>query len=94
MNTLNHEYNGSPFTYEFDQDNRTLTLMHSKGGENNLLIVLPSAENLVMDLEVVSGDGEDTTISYDEVLTSASAEGLEKFGSPWILADSSKCSWL
>ena len=28
-----------------------------------------------MNLEVVSGDGEDTVISYDEVLTSASAQG-------------------
>ena len=28
-----------------------------------------------MNLEVISGEGEDTIISYDEVLTSASAEG-------------------
>ena len=90
MNTLNHEYNGSPFTYEFDQDNRTLTLMHSKGGEIYIDSFTTSAENLVMDLEVVSGDGEDTTISYDEVLTSASAEGTgENSGRPRILADSS-----
>ena len=54
MNTLNHEYNGSPFTYEFDQDNRTLTLMHSKGGEIYIDSFTTSAENLVMDLEVVS----------------------------------------
>ena len=47
-------YNGSPFTYEFDQDNRTLTLMHSKGGEIYIDSFTTSAENLVMDLEVVS----------------------------------------
>ena len=34
-----------------------------------------TSENLVMNLEVISGEGEDTIISYDEVLTSASAEG-------------------
>ena len=90
MNTLNHEYNGSPFSYEFNQDDRTLTLTHAKGGEIYISDFTTSSENLVMDLEVVSGAGDDTTISYDEVLTSASAEGTgENSGRPRILSSSS-----
>ena len=41
----------------------------------SLMTFVTTSENLVMNLEVISGDGEDTIISYDEVLTSASAEG-------------------
>ena len=85
MNTLNDEYNGSPFSYEFDQDNRTLTILHSKGGEIYIDSFTTSAENLSIDMEIVSGTGEETTISYDEVLTSASAEGSgENSGRPRI----------
>ena len=92
MNTLNDEYNGSPFSYEFDQDNRTLTILHSKGGEIYIDSFTTSAENLSIDMEIVSGTGEETTISYDEVLTSASAEGSgENSGRPRI-NDSSNSS--
>ena len=85
MNTLNDEYNGSPFSYEFDQDNRTLTILHSKGGEIFVNNFTSSAENLSIEMEVVSGTGEDTIISYDEILTSASAEGSgENSGRPRI----------
>ena len=75
MNDLNTHYNGSPISYELDQDSRTLTLTHAKGGEIFIDDFVTTSENLVMNLEVVSGEGEDTIISYDEVLTSASAEG-------------------
>ena len=85
MNTLNDEYNGSPFSYEFDQDNRILTILHSKGGEIYIDSFTTSSENLSMNMEVVSGTGEDTIISYDEILTSASAEGSgENSGRPRI----------
>ena len=33
MNELNSHYNGSPFSYELDQDTRTLSITHAKGGE-------------------------------------------------------------
>ena len=75
MNELNHHYNGSPLSYELNQDTRTLTITHAKGGELFIDDFVSTSENLVMNLEVVSGDGEDTVISYDEVLTSASAQG-------------------
>ena len=75
MNELNTHYNGSPISYELDQDSRTLTLTHAKGGEIFIDDFVTTSENLVMNLEVVSGEGEGTIISYDEVLTSASAEG-------------------
>ena len=75
MNELNTHYNGSPLSYELDQENRTLTLIHAKGGEIFIDDFVTTSENLVMNLEVVSGEGEDTIISYDEVLTSASANG-------------------
>ncbi len=85
MNTLNDEYNGSPFSYEFDQDNRTLTILHSKGGEIYIDNFTTSAENLSINMEVESGIGEDTIISYDEILTAASAEGSgENSGRPRI----------
>ena len=75
MNELNSHYNGSPFSYELDQDTRTLSITHAKGGEIFIDDFVTTSENLVMNLEVISGEGEDTIISYDEVLTSASAEG-------------------
>ena len=75
MNELNTHYNGSPLSYELDQENRTLTLTHAKGGEIFIDDFVTTSENLALNLEVVSGDGEDTVISYDEVLTSASANG-------------------
>ena len=75
MNELNHHYNGSPLSYELNQDTRTLTITHAKGGELFIDDFVSTSENLVMNLEVVSGDGEDTVISYDEDLTAASAQG-------------------
>ena len=78
MNTLNDEYNGSPFSYEFDQDNRTLSILHSKGGEIFVNNFTSSAENLSINMEVSPGTDEDTIISYDEILTSASAEEVVK----------------
>jgi flagellin len=75
MNELNSHYNGSPLSYELNQETRTLSITHAKGGEIFIDDFVTTSENLVMNLQVVSGDGEDTIISYDEVLTSASANG-------------------
>ena len=57
MNELNTHYNGSPLSYELDQDTRTLTLIHAKGGEIFIDDFVTTSENLVMNLEVVSGEG-------------------------------------
>ena len=75
MTTLNNQYNGTAFSYTMDEDNRTLTITHQKGGEIKVSGFTAGNSDLTMAAEVVSGIGDDTVISYYEVLTSASIEG-------------------
>jgi flagellin len=75
MSALNGEYNGTAISYSMDEDNRTLTLTHAKGGELIIDTMVSSNASLTMAATVQSGIGTDTTIAYYEAITSASIEG-------------------
>ena len=75
MSSLNAVYNGSPISYAMNEDTRTLTFTHAKGGELIIDTMVTSNASLTMDAKVQSGVGTDTTIAYYEALTSATIEG-------------------
>jgi flagellin len=75
MTTLNGDYNGSPISYSMDENTRTITFSHAKGGELIISNLSTSNTSLTMAANVVSGTGSDSTISLYEALTSASIEG-------------------
>ena len=75
VSALNAVYNGSPISYSMNEDTRTLTFTHAKGGELVIDTMVSSNASLTMDAKVQAGIGTDTTISYFEALTSATIEG-------------------
>jgi flagellin len=75
MSTLNAAYNGSPLSYSMNEDTRTLSFTHAKGGELVIDTMVSSNASLTMSAVVQSGIGNDTTIAYYEALTSATIEG-------------------
>ena len=79
LNTLvaaiNAVYNGSPVSYSMNEDTRTLSFTHAKGGELIIDTMTTSNAALTMAAKVQSGVGTDASIGYYEVLTSATIEG-------------------
>ncbi len=62
MSTLNAGYNGSPLSYSMNQDARTLSFTHAKGGELVIDTMVSSNAALTMISAVVqSGVSNDTT---------------------------------
>ena len=84
VDTLNAEYDGTPFSYSMDQANRALTITNTKGGEIFLDGHTTDSVDLEMKLEVLSGvlqsasetsgDG-DAVIKANEAVTAVEAEG-------------------
>ena len=75
MSTLNADYNGTPLSYSMNEDTRTISFSHAKGGELVIDTMVSSNAALTMSAVVQSGIGNDTTIAYYEALTSATIEG-------------------
>ena len=72
---LNANYNGLPISYTMDENTRTISFTHSKGGELKVSDLSTSNTSLTMAGTVSSGIGNDANIALYEALTSASVEG-------------------
>ncbi|MDA9190965.1 flagellin, partial [Alphaproteobacteria bacterium] len=72
---LNANYNGLPIAYTMDENTRTISFTHSKGGELKVSDLSTSNTSLTMAGTVSSGIGNDVNIALYEALTSASVEG-------------------
>ena len=75
MTTLNGAYDGQPFSYSMDEDNRALTITHAYGGEMKVDTLVTGNADLTISAEVLAGVGDDATVALYETLTSASVEG-------------------